>query len=141
MEEGGERRTWDMDSENWVSTIENKIAAQNRVNQCGQILPTLSEQSQITFKKYLLFQFLLCFLSPEQQKEAIDLQHHSDDGPANQHHKHTSQEETGGLHLVLLEEEAEGPLQPDDKGESSNKQDLQWKKHFTLPKHFTTLNG
>lgn len=68
---------------------------------------------------------VFCFLSPEQQKEAIDLQHNSDDGPANQHHKHASQEEAGGLHLVFLEEEAEGPLQPDDKGQSSNKQDLQ----------------
>ena len=66
---------------------------------------------------------LLC-LSPEQQKEAIDLQHNPNDGPANQHHEHTSQEETCGLHLVLLEEEAEGPLQPNDEGESSNKQDL-----------------
>lgn len=64
------------------------------------------------------------FLSPEQEEKAVDLQHHSDDGPANQHHKHTSQEEAGGLHLVLLEEEAEGPLQPDDEGKSGNKQDL-----------------
>lgn len=65
------------------------------------------------------------FLLPEQEEKAVDLQHDSDDGPANQHHQHTSQEETGGLHLVLLEEEAERPLQPDDKGKSSNKQDLQ----------------
>lgn len=69
-----------------------------------------------------------CLLLPEQEKKAIDLQHHSNDGPANQHHKHTSEEETSGLHLVLLEEKAESPLQPDDKGESSNKQDLQQKK-------------
>lgn len=61
---------------------------------------------------------------PEQQEEAVDLQHDSDDGPANQHHEHASQEETGGLHLVLLEEEAERPLQPDDEGESSNEQDI-----------------
>lgn len=66
-------------------------------------------------------------LLPEQEEKAVDLQHDSDDGPANQHHKHTSEEETGGLHLVLLEEEAEGPLQPNDEGESSNKQDLQQK--------------
>lgn len=64
---------------------------------------------------------LCCFLSPEQQKETVDLQHDSNDGPANQHHKHASQEEAGGLYLVLLEEEAEGPLQPDDEGKSSNK--------------------
>lgn len=70
----------------------------------------------------------LCLPSPEQQKETVDLQHDPDDGPANQHHKHASQEEAGGLHLVLLEEEAESPLQPDDKGESSNKKDLKKEK-------------
>ncbi len=70
----------------------------------------------------------LCFILPEQEEKAVDLQNNPDDGPANQHHKHTSQEETGGLHLVLLEEEAEGPLQPDDEGKSSNKKDLQWKR-------------
>lgn len=72
-------------------------------------------------------EWLLLFLSPEQQKETVDLQHNSNDGPANQHHKHASKEETGGLHFVLLEEEAEGPFQPDDEGKSSNKQDLQQK--------------
>lgn len=74
------------------------------------------------------FESLQFLLLPEQEKKAIDLQHYSDDGPANQHHKHTSKEETGGLHLVFLEEEAEGPLQPNDKGQSSNKQNLQQKK-------------
>lgn len=68
---------------------------------------------------------------PEQEEKAVDLQNNSDDGPANQHHQHTSQEETGGLHFVLLEEEAEGPLQPDDKGKSSNKKDLQRKKGYS----------
>ncbi len=69
-----------------------------------------------------------CFHLPEQKEEAVDLQHDSNDGPANEHHKHTSEEETGGLHLVLLEEEAEGSLQPNDEGKSSNKQDLQKRK-------------
>lgn len=60
----------------------------------------------------------------EQEEKTIDLQHNANDGPANQHHKHSSQEETGGLHLVFLEKEAERPFQPNDKGESSNKQDI-----------------
>lgn len=68
------------------------------------------------------------FILPEQEKKTIDLEQNSNNGPANQHHKHSSQEETGGLHLVLLEKEAEGPLKPDDKGESSNKKNLQRQK-------------
>lgn len=67
--------------------------------------------------------------SPEQQKETIDLQHDADDGPTDEHHKHAAKEEARSFHLVLLEEEAEGPLQPDDEGEASNKQDLQHNKH------------
>ena len=39
--------------------------------------------------------------SPEQKEEAVDFQHHAYDGPADEHHKHTTQEEAGGLHLVL----------------------------------------
>lgn len=68
------------------------------------------------------------FILPEQEKKTIDLEQNSNNGPANQHHKHSSQEETGGLHLVLLEKEAEGPLKADDKGESSNKENLQKQK-------------
>lgn len=86
-------------------------------------------ENQMTVSHILPFQSAIsvlcsgrcCILLPEQQEKAVDLQHNSDDGPANQHHKHTSEEETGGLHLVLLEEEAEGPLQPNDKGKSSDK--------------------
>lgn len=62
--------------------------------------------------------------APEQEKKTIDLEQNSNNGPANQHHKHSSQEETGGLHLVLLEKEAEGPLKADDKGESSNEENI-----------------
>lgn len=62
--------------------------------------------------------------TPKQEEKAVDLQHHSDDGPADQNHQHTTQEEAGGLHFMFLEEETEGPLQPDDKGKSSNKQDI-----------------
>lgn len=67
-------------------------------------------------------------LSPEQEEESINLQHNTNDGPTNQNHTHASQEETGGLHLVLLKEESKRPLQADDKGQSSNKQYLQEEK-------------
>lgn len=96
--------------------------------------------------------FILGWASPKQEEKAVDLQHDADDGPANQHDEDTTEEETGGLHLVLLEEEAERPLQANDKGETGHKQDLQqesqgkwnsekkkkWKKklnksNFTLP--------
>lgn len=63
--------------------------------------------------------------TPKQEEKAVDLQHHADDGPANQHDENTTEEEAGGLHLVLLEEEAERPLQANDKGKSGHKQDLQ----------------
>lgn len=62
--------------------------------------------------------------APKQEEKAVDLQHDADDGPANQHDEHAAEEEAGGLHLVLLEEEAERPLQADDKGESGHKQDI-----------------
>lgn len=63
--------------------------------------------------------------SPKQEEEAVDLQHDADDGPADQHDENTTEEEAGGLHLVLLEEETERPLQANDKGESGHKQDLE----------------
>ncbi|GAA6077296.1 uncharacterized [Tachysurus ichikawai] len=62
--------------------------------------------------------------SPEQKEEAVKLQHHADDRPPDQHHQHASEEEAGGLHLVLLEEEPERPLQADDEGQTDHKQDL-----------------
>lgn len=65
------------------------------------------------------------FMSPEQEEEAVDLQHNSNNGPANQDHAHAPQEETGGLHLVLLKEEAKRPFQPDDKGQPGNEENLQ----------------
>lgn len=74
---------------------------------------------------WLIF-FVLC--SPEQQKETVDLQHDSNNWPANQHHKNAAKEETGGFHFVLLEEEAESPFEANDEGKSSNKQDLRAKK-------------
>lgn len=67
-------------------------------------------------------------LSPEQEEESINLQHNANDGPTDQNHTHASQEEAGGLHLVLLKEESKRPLQADDKCQSSNKQDLQEEK-------------
>lgn len=68
------------------------------------------------------------FVSPEQEEEAVDLKHNSNNGPTNQNHAHASQEETGGLHLVLLKEEAKCPFQPDDKGQPRNKEYLQGEK-------------
>lgn len=71
--------------------------------------------------------------SPEQEKESVNLQHNANNGPPNQDHTHAPQEETGGLHLVLLEEEAKRPLQPDDKGQSSHKQYLHGREDNELP--------
>lgn len=65
------------------------------------------------------------FTSPEQEEEAVNLQDNSNNGPAYQDHTHTPEEETGGLHLVLLKEEAKRPFQPDDKGQPSNEEYLQ----------------
>lgn len=62
--------------------------------------------------------------SPEQKEEAVKLQHHSDDGPSDQHYEHAAEEEAGGLHLVLLEKEPERPLQADDERQTHHKQDL-----------------
>lgn len=67
----------------------------------------------------------LGFLLPKQEEKSIDLQHDSNDGPANKDYKNSSQEEAGGLQLVLLKEEAECPLQSDDESQSSDKQYLQ----------------
>lgn len=68
---------------------------------------------------------MMNFTSPEQEEEAVNLQDNSNNGPAYQDHTHTPEEETGGLHLVLLEEEAKRPFQPDDKGQPSNEEYLQ----------------
>lgn len=62
--------------------------------------------------------------TPEQEEKAVDLQHDADDGPADQHDENATEEEAGGLHLMLLEEEAECPLQANDEGKSGHKQDL-----------------
>lgn len=81
---------------------------------------------------------LMKFTSPEQEEEAVDLQHNSNNGPTNQDHEHASEEETGGFHLVLLKEEAKRPFQPDDKGQSSNEEYLQEEKKNELlqePRH------
>lgn len=67
--------------------------------------------------------------SPEQEKEAIDLQNDSDNRPADQNHKHPAQKEAGGFEFVPLEEESEGPLQADDKGQTRDKQDLHRESH------------
>lgn len=71
-------------------------------------------------------------ISPEQEEEAVNLQHNSNNGPTNQNHAHASEEETGGLHLVLLKEEAKRPFQPDNKGQSSYKEYLQEEKKNEL---------
>ena len=71
-------------------------------------------------------------MSPEQEKEAIDLQHNPNNGPTNQNHAHASKEEAGGLHLVLLKEEAKRPLQPYYKGQPGNKEYLQEEKKNEL---------
>lgn len=68
---------------------------------------------------------MMNFPSPEQEEEAVNLQDNSNNGPAYQDHTHTPEEETGGLHLVLLKEEAKRPFQPDDKGQPSNEEYLQ----------------
>lgn len=70
--------------------------------------------------------------SPEQEKESVNLQHNANNGPPDQDHTHAPQEETGGFHLVLLEEEAKRPLQSDDKGQSSHKQYLQGREDNEL---------
>lgn len=107
----------------------------NRTNDDKDLFCFICLCTKTTFKKwndwdeqYSLVSVKTWALLPEQEEEAIDLQHNSNDGPANEHHKHTSQKEPGGLHLVLLEEEPEGPLQPDDKRKASNEQDLRREK-------------
>lgn len=60
--------------------------------------------------------------APEQEEEAVNLQDNSNNGPAYEDHTHTPEEETSGLHLVLLKEEAKRPFQPDDKGQPSNEE-------------------
>lgn len=70
--------------------------------------------------------------SPEQEKESVNLQHNANNRPPDQDHTHAPQEETGGLHLVLLEEEAKRPLQPNDKGQSSHKQYLHGREDTEL---------
>lgn len=52
---------------------------------------------------------------PEQEKKAVDLQHNTNNWPADQDHKHTSQKEACGFKFVPLEKESEGALQADDK--------------------------
>lgn len=62
--------------------------------------------------------------SSEQEEETVDLQNDSNDRPADQHHKHSSQEEAGGFYFVPLEEESERSLQADDEGQAGHKQDI-----------------
>lgn len=69
---------------------------------------------------------------PEQEEEAVDLQHHSNNGPTDQDHEHASEKEPGGLHLVLLKEEAKGPFQADDKGQPGDEEYLQEEKKNEL---------
>lgn len=69
---------------------------------------------------------------PEQEEESIDLQNDSDDRPANQNHKHSSQEEAGGFHFVPLEEESERPLQANDEWQACDKQNLRGKHKQTF---------
>lgn len=68
--------------------------------------------------------FLSLLNWPEQEEETVNLQNNSNDRPANQNHKHSSQKETGGFKFVSLEEEPEGPLQADDKGQAWYEQNL-----------------
>lgn len=77
------------------------------------------------FFSFSFFHFNLGRSSPKQEEKAVDLQHDADNGPADQHDENATEEEAGGLHLVLLEEETERPLQANDKGQSGHKQDLQ----------------
>ena len=79
--------------------------------------------------------------SPEQKEEAVDLQHHAHDGPADEHHEHTAEEEAGGLHLVLLEEEPERSLQPDDKGEPRYEEDLRSERVRERKKKKSEINN
>lgn len=81
--------------------------------------------SDLSFVSAFFFLSNLEWSTPKQEEEAVDLQHDTDNWPANQHDENTTEEEAGGLHLVLLEEEAERPLQTNDKGKSGHKQDLQ----------------
>lgn len=62
---------------------------------------------------------------PEKQEEAIELEANPNNGPADQNDQHTTEEETGGLHLVLLKEEPEGPLETNDKCQTYHKKNLE----------------
>lgn len=75
--------------------------------------------------------FSFCLSRPEQEEETVDLQNDSNDRPADQHHKHSSQEEAGGFYFVPLEEESERSLQADDEGQAGHKQDLHNKRRRT----------
>lgn len=76
----------------------------------------------------ILHLFLFRVNRPEQEEEAVDLQNNSDDGPAEQHHKHSSQEEAGGFRFVSLEEESERALQADDERKARDEQNLHGKQ-------------
>ena len=61
----------------------------------------------------------------EEDDEAVALDDHAGDGPAEQHNDDAAEEGRRALHLVPLEEEAERPLQADDEGQAGQEQDLQ----------------
>ena len=63
--------------------------------------------------------------SAEEDDEAVALDDHAGDGPAEQHDDDAAEEGRRPLHLVPLEEEAERPLQADDEGQAGQEQNLQ----------------
>ena len=62
---------------------------------------------------------------PEQDDEAVQLDTHANDGPAEQHHQDAPEESPAALGLVPLEEESEGSLQPDHTRQPRQEQYLQ----------------
>lgn len=62
--------------------------------------------------------------APEEEDKSIHLQENPQDGPPDEHNEHPSQEKTGRFQLMSLEEEAEGPLQANHKGQAHHKQDV-----------------
>ena len=61
----------------------------------------------------------------EEDDEAVALDDHAGDGPAQEHDDDAAEEGRRPLHLVPLEEESERPLEADDEGQPRQEEDLE----------------
>ena len=61
----------------------------------------------------------------EEDDEAVALDDHAGDGPAEEHDDDAAEKGRRPLHLVPLEEEAERPLEADDEGQPGQEKDLE----------------